>query len=389
MTNASRRPILIGMALLVLAALACRRSLTVTPVSAPPSPSPAPTMTPTPQPTLAPPAVPDLVALQAQLERVYRQSNPGVVAIRTLDNSGLGSGFVVDLAGHIVTNMHVVGEETVLEVDFPSGDKVRGQVIGRDPDLDIAVLQVDVPETWLHPLPLGDSATLEVGAVVVAIGNPFGLSGTMTLGIVSAKGRTMASEHLAPDAGVFSTGDIIQTDAPINPGNSGGPLLNLQGEVVGVNRAIRTERYTTNGEPLNSGIGFAVPINLVKRVLPALIASGRYDHPYLGIASLDDLSLLQLEALGLPPHGGVYITQVVPGGPADQAGLRAGDRRSDLPGVPAGGDLIIRIDDREVRSFGDLMSYLLNYTRPGDTVVLTVWRDGQEVEVPVTLGKRP
>ncbi len=375
--------ILAGVLLLALGVLACRTQAPTSPTA--PVPTAAPTLPATPVSA----AVPNLVALQDQLVRVYRQSNPGVVAIRSLESGGLGSGFVIDLEGHIVTNVHVVDEETVLEIDFPSGYRTRGKVIGTDPDLDIAVLKVDVPQSELHPLPLGDSSTVEVGAVVIAIGNPFGLNGTMTMGIVSAKGRTMESERLLPEGGAFSTGDIIQTDAPINPGNSGGPLLNLDGEVIGVNRAIRTQNFTSNGEPLNTGIGFAVPINLVKRAIPALIATGSYDHPYIGISTIDDLTLPMLEALGLPPRGGVYIMDVAEGSPADQAGLRAGDQPTELHGLYAGGDLIIGIDDQEVQSFGDLMSYLLNHTSPGDTVVFTVLRDGQEIQIPVTLGKRP
>lgn len=366
-----------------IAVLACRRYFS--PVVLTSSPPPSPTSVEL-QPVITP--VPALLDLQEQMIRIYRQTADGVVAIRSLTTGSLGSGFVVDLDGHLVTNLHVVGEEERLEVDFPSGFKAYGTVLGTDPDLDIAVLTVEAPMEELHPLPLGDSASVQVGQVVLAIGNPFGLNGTLTMGVVSARGRTLASEHLASAGGVFSTGDIIQTDAPINPGNSGGPLLDLNGNVIGVNRAIRTQTFTGAAEPLNSGIGFAVPIDLVKRALPDLIQQGHYDHPYVGIVTVDDLPLPTLEALGLPARGGVYIVQVIEGSPAAQAGLRAGDRSIGSSGLKAGGDLIIAVDDKVVRNFGDLMAYLLNTTRPGDTVTFTVLRDGQEVSIPVTLGSR-
>jgi len=341
-------------------------------------------------PLVLPPAA-DVVALQDALVELYQKVNPGVVALRVLSREGgsRGSGFVLDAEGHIVTNYHVVENASVLEVAFSSGYKTRGKVIGTDLDSDLAVLQVDVPATELHPLPLGDSDLVRVGQTVAAIGNPFGFNGTMTLGIVSGLGRTMESLHEAPSGGVYSSGDIIQTDAAINPGNSGGPLLNLKGEVIGVNRAIFTTRFTDLGQPVNSGIGFAISINIVKRVAPSLIAEGKYDYPYVGISSMDDLSLLAIEALGLPRSTGVYITQVVPGSPADKAGLRAGDRATDIPGLMAGGDLIIAVDGQEVKSFGDFLSYLIKHKSPGDAVVFTVLREDKELEIEVILGKRP
>ena len=252
-------------------------------------------------------SVPDLIDLQGSLVALYERVNPGVVAIRVLteQGGGLGSGFVIDKEGHIVTNFHVIEGFTDLEVDFPSGYKTRGEVAGTDTDSDLAVIKVDAPADVLHPLPLGDSSNLKVGQTVVAIGNPFGLSGTMTTGIISALGRTLSSLHNAPGGTPFTAGDIIQTDAAVNPGNSGGPLINLAGEVIGVNRAIRTESFSTSQEPVNSGISFAIAVNIVKRVVPSLIETGSYDYPYLGISSLDDISLLQQEALGLPRSTGV------------------------------------------------------------------------------------
>jgi 2-alkenal reductase len=238
------------------------------------------------------------------------------------------------------------------------------------------------------PLPLGDSDQLRVGQPLVAIGNPFGLSSTMTLGIVSAKGRTLDSIRESPDGGFFTAGDIIQTDAAINPGNSGGPLLNLNGQVIGLNRAIRTTN-SLDGEPTNSGIGFAISVNIMKRVIPVLIEEGKYDYPYLGIAALPEISLLEQEALQLTSTSGAYITRIVPGGPAEDAGLRAGARSTDLSGLQRGGDLITAVDGRPVRIFGDLLSYLMTNKSPGDKVLLRVLRGDEELEVELTLGRRP
>lgn len=323
------------------------------------------------------------------LVALYERVIPGVVAIRNLDAASLGSGFVVDREGHVVTNYHVVQDTQRVEVDFTSGYKAYGTVIATDLDSDLAVIKVDAPAEELHPLPLGDSDQLKVGQTVVAIGNPFGLSGTMTVGIISALGRTLESERAAPGGAFFSAGDIIQTDAAINPGNSGGPLFNLRGEVIGVNRAIRTTNFTTTGEPLNSGIGFAISINIVRRVLPVLIQTGHYDYPYLGISAIPELNLAAIEALGLKSFTGAYVTQVVPGSPADKAGLRGGDQPTSIQGLEAGGDLIVAIDGREVKRFDDLLRYLLNNKSPGDTVILTVLRGDQKVDISVTLGKRP
>lgn len=346
---------------------------------------------PTPNPLSIPLKAPDLAVLEDTLVDLYEKSSQGVIAIRVLTEygGGLGSGFVIDKEGHIITNYHVIEDVTDLEVDFLSGFKTRGEVIGTDTDSDLAVIKVNAPPEELHPLTMGDSSQIRVGQTVIAIGNPFGLSGTMTMGIVSAFGRTLQSMHEAPGGGLFTAGDIIQTDAAINPGNSGGPLLNLNGEVIGVNRAIRTFNFTSGEEPLNSGVGFAIAINLVKRVVPILIAEGKYSYPYLGITSLDDLSLLLQEALNLPQATGAYVTSVTPSSPADQAGLRGGADPTDIIGLYGGGDLIIAIDNQPVRQFGDLLSYLLNNKSPGDIVTLTVLRESQEVQLDLTLGERP
>ena len=331
------------------------------------------------------------------LVSLYENVNPGVVAIQTLtiNGGGLGSGFVFDKEGHIITNYHVVEGAEDLEVDFPSGYKVRGEVIATDLDSDIAVIKTNAPAEILFPLPLGDSDQTRIGQTVVAIGNPFGLDSTMTVGIVSAKGRTLSSLRESPDGGTFSAGDIIQTDASINPGNSGGPLLNLNGEVIGINRAIRTSGINVSGEPINSGVGFAISVNIIKRVVPTLIEKGVYDYPYLGITAREELSLIEQEALNITNGdgeylAGAYVVEVIKGSPADKGGLIGGSRSdTGISGLLAGGDLIIAIDNRPVRVFGDLLSYLMTNKSPGDEIVITVLRDKNLKEVTITLGKRP
>jgi S1-C subfamily serine protease len=338
---------------------------------------------------------------EVDLVQLYNLVNPGVVTIWTFVDLGLpvnsttpsgqGSGFVIDLEGHIVTNQHVVADAEEIEVDFPSGFRAWASIVGIDPDSDLALLKVDIPAEELHPLPLGDSDSVKVGEFVVAIGNPFGLSGTMTVGIVSAIGRTLESERQAPTGGQFTAGAIIQTDAAINPGNSGGPLLNMNGEVIGVNRAILTENFTVSGDPTSSGVGFAVPVNIIKRVVPAIIDHGTYDYPYLGISSIsgDAMNLIILEDLGLPANArGAYVTCVTSGGPADEAGI-IGASDCNNTALQPGGDLIISIDDIRVFEFNDLLTYLILQTEPGTEVMLTVLRDGEEVEIPLTIGARP
>lgn len=388
---------------IALAGIAC--SITLPDLNQPTQvpPEPIPTFTsfiPTSQPTL-PGAVSPSPIEKADLSDLYQHVNPGVVTIWTyaelggphdeLTPTGQGSGFIIDTEGRIITNQHVIAGATSIEVALPSGHHYWGELIGTDPDSDLALLQIDAPENVLMPLPLGDSDLVQVGDYVVAIGNPFGLSGTMTSGIVSAIGRTLTSERLAPTGGVFSAGAIIQTDAAINPGNSGGPLLNMNGEVVGVNRAIRTESFTSNGDPTNSGVGFAVPVNIVRRVVPYLIADGSYSYPYLGITSIsgDSLNLPVLEFLGLPENArGAYITCVTPGGPAEDAGL-VGSSDCDETGIEPGGDLITAIDNVRITDFSDLISYLIMETEPGMEILLTIYRVDQEVEISLTIGARP
>jgi len=324
---------------------------------------------------------------QESLVALYENVSPGCVAIFT--ESGQGSGFVFDSQGHIITNYHVIEGAESVEVRFTSGYRVYGTVIGTDLDSDLAVIKVDAAAGELVPLPLGDSSTLQVGQTVIAIGNPFGLESTMTLGIISALGRTLDSERTSPDGQFFTAGDIIQTDAAINPGNSGGPLFNINGEVIGINRAIRTTNFTETGEPVNSGIGFAISVNIIKRVVPVLIETGEYNYPYLGVSSISTLTLDALNALGLKQYTGAYVTNVVPGGPADKAGLKAGDIPTSYADLFAGGDLIIAIDGRDVRTFDEMLAYLITNKSPGDTVVLTVLRGEEKVDLTITLGARP
>lgn len=333
--------------------------------------------------------IPDEVLLQDALIELYENVSRGVVSIQVYSqtSSGLGSGFVIDEEGHIVTNYHVVDEAGEVEVHFPSGLKVFGEVLGVDLDSDLAVIKVDVDPDQLFPLTIGDSDQLRVGQTVVAIGNPYGLSGTMTLGIVSARGRTLESIRQTEAGNFFSAGDLIQTDANINPGNSGGPLLNLNGEVIGINRAIRTSGGLSNTS--NTGIGFAVSSNILRLVVPTLKQGEEYQYPYLGLSSYDSLNLAQAELLGIDQATGAYIAEVVNGGPADQAGLRSGNQTTDVPGLSAGGDLIIAVDGEEILEFSELLSYLLLNKIPGDTIDLTVLRNGESMTFTVTLGERP
>lgn len=334
--------------------------------------------------------VPEYAALEGSLEALYEQVSPGVVSLQftTAEGGGQGTGFVIDKEGHIVTNYHVASEATELEVHFPSGLKVYGTVIGTDMDSDLAVIKVDVDPDVLVPLTLGDSEAIKVGQTVVAIGNPYGLSGTMTVGIVSARGRVLDSMRQTESGTFYSSGDTIQTDALINPGNSGGPLLNLNGEVIGVNRAIQTAGTSITGGAVNTGIGFAISSNTVRRVVPALIETGTYAYPYLGLSSYSNMSLAMVEALKLPQSTGAYVASVVAGGPADQAGIKGGTQPTAVQGLTTGGDLIIAVDGIEIKDFSELMSYLVLNASVGDDIVLTIIRSGKTMDVTVTLGQR-
>lgn len=379
----TRRPRFLLVFVVPLTLLAC----STTSLTPSPTPTRAPTGPVTTVPTLAPsPRQATPLAEAGDLPALYEQVSGGVVAIQAFSASGLsqGSGFVFDGVGHVVTNHHVISGADRIEVDFPSGDKVWATLVGADDNVDLAVLLAPVRPEALRPLPLGDSSQVRVGETVVAIGNPFGLAGTMTVGIISGLGRTLDSERAAPGGGFFSSGAIIQTDAAINPGNSGGPLLDSQGRVIGVNTAIRSLSGT------NSGVGFAVPVDIVRRVVPELIAHGRYRHTWLGVRGRT-ITPEMVEAMNLPVDTGVLIAQVEPGGPAEKAGLRGGDRQVIVSGIPmqAGGDIVIAINDRQVKRFEDLINYLASFTSVGDRVTLTVMRDGKQLEIDVKLEERP
>ena len=371
---------LLALTVLALAVLACQAASfqTQQPVS-----QPVPTIAPIDSNAVNP------AAEQEGLVALYESVSPGTVAIIT--DQGQGSGFVYDGQGNIVTNYHVIEGANTVEVRFTSGYMAYGKVTGTDLDSDIAIVKVDAPASELRPLPLGDSTSLKVGQTVVAIGNPFGLNSTMTVGIISALGRTLDSAHETSGGNFFTAGDIIQTDAAINPGNSGGPLFNINGEVIGINRAIRTTNFTASGEPVNSGIGFAISVNMVKRVVPVLIETGKYDYPFLGISSLpgENLTLPVVEALGLKSYTGAYVTDVVSGGPADQAGIIPGSKPTGIQNLFGGGDLIVAIDGHPVRTFDEMLAYLITNKGPGDSVVLQVLRGDEKVDVTVVLGSRP
>ena len=363
----------------------------------PASPTATPYPLPPPVVVATPTLLPQSLVAEATAEDLllinrYARVIPGVVNINVREDSGseastfgTGSGFLIDTAGHIVTNNHVVENADIIWVTFSDGSLREGHVLGADPDSDLAVIVVPDLPSGAVPLELGDSDALAVGQRVIAIGNPFGWEGTMTTGIISGLGRTLGT-RATESGGYFRNPEIIQTDAPINPGNSGGPLLDVQGRVIGVNSAIQT----TAG--VNMGVSFAIPANTVACIVPHLIEEGFYRYPYLGITSNGEFSVAQLAPeLGLPTRRGVLVSAVEPGGPADQAGILGGDHEVVVMGilVRAGGDIITGVDGHEIQDFAHLIAYLVLETEAGQTVTLTVLRDGQELHIPVVLGERP
>jgi 2-alkenal reductase len=387
---------LVVILMLALSALGCRLG-----GAAPGTGLPQPLVPLGGQPPISVNAPVNPLAAQDSFVALYQRLSPGVVIIKVTgpDGEALGAGFVYDSAGHVVTNYHVVQNAVndKVEVDFLSGFKAYGTVIGTDLDSDLAVVKADAPASELRPLALGDSDALSVGQTVIAIGNPFQYFGSMSVGIVSALHRTLDSQHLTVDTGQpFTAGDLIQTDAAINPGNSGGPLFNMNGEIIGVNRAIETTNFSSSGQPLNSGVGFAVSSNIMRRVLPVIIKDGKYHYPYLGISSYSlgnpsrgGMSLDEIEALGLKRFTGTYITGLADGGPAAKAGLRTGTQATSFPGLNAGGDLIVAIDGHPVLQYDDLIAYLITQKAPGDELVLTVVRGDETLDITVTLAPRP
>ena len=321
------------------------------------------------------------------LTDLFHKVEKSVVQITDSDEtnvfeSRLGSGFVYDDNGHIITNHHVVsGGGSRLDVTFPDGTVYRASVIGSDPYTDVAVLYVEeVSKEKLLPLPLADSSMIRVGEQVAAIGNPFGLSGSMSAGIISGVGRQIPAQ----EAEDFSIPDIIQTDAPINPGNSGGPLLNMRGEVIGINSAI----YSTTGQ--FAGVGFAIPSSTIAKIVPSLITTGSFQHPWLGIAG-KDMTPGIADYLGLDEPRGFLVMEVVAESPAEKAGIQRGNEDVVIDGmqVKLGGDVIIAIDNNTVRKIDDILAYVEREKSVGDGLKLTILRDGQTIEVMATLGARP
>jgi len=320
------------------------------------------------------------------LTELFEQSELGVVSISVTKISdhgdstrGVGSGFVFDKEGHIITNNHVVNDAKKIVVTFVDGTSHHAEIIGTDPYADLAVIKIDVDSEKLHPLPLGKSSILSVGEQIAAIGNPFGLSGSMTSGIVSQLGRILPSQGTG-----FSISDVIQTDTAINPGNSGGPLLNMKGQVVGINTAI----YSTDGS--FSGVGFSVPSDVAKKIIPSLIKDGGYLHPWIGITTSNIYPDLA-DALNLDDAKGVLVMTVVKDSPADKAGLRGSSQSIIVDDVEllVGGDVILSMDGNDVRKIDDVLMHLQREKSVDDKLNLGVLRDGQMVNVVLTLEKRP
>lgn len=368
-----------------LTALACGLSIS--------SPEPAYVPPPTREVVIATPVSPVIPqpALitneDAVLTDLYNRINPSVVNIitymndgRLLTASGQGSGFLYDLDGHIVTNSHVVHGSDAVEVVFSNGETISAEIVGQDLHSDLAVIKAESLPAGVQALTLADFNTIAVGQTVVAIGNPFGLGGTLTRGIVSALGRNI------PALTSFSIPQAIQTDAPINPGNSGGPLLNLNGEVIGVNAQIETDGTSRT----NSGIGFAIPVSIVKKVVPELIENGEYIWGWLGVRG-GNVNPPLVKAMKLSQNTGAYIAEVIDGGPSDKAGLRGASQETTIDGrvIQIGGDVIIAVDGQPVNTFDDLLIYIALNTTPGQTVQLTILRNNETRQVEVTLEPRP
>jgi len=319
---------------------------------------------------------------------IYQKASPSVVNVistvitrdfflNPIPREGSGSGSIIDTRGHILTNNHVIRDAQKLEVTLVDGSKWPAKLVGTDPDTDLAVLKINAPPEKSKPLALGDSKKLQVGQKVLAIGNPFGLGLTLTTGIISSLGRTIRSE-------VGTTiEDVIQTDASINPGNSGGPLLNSEGEIIGVNTAI----LSPTG--VSVGIGFAIPVNTAKRIASELMAKGFVSHPYLG-AVVHTIIPQFAKALDLKSEKGAMVVEVTPGGPADKAGLKGANKQAQIGNFlhPVGGDIIIQVDQSEVKEAEDLIKYLRE-RKIVDVVTFKIIRDGKTRDVKVTLQERP
>ena len=334
-----------------------------------------------------PKAVGEVAFLQKQnlsLIEIFDKSEPGVVRVNVQKNEtkdaggGVGSGFVFDKKGHVITNAHVIDDAEKVTVTFLDGRSYNAEIIGIDEATDIAIIKVNIEPTLLHPLTIGNSSNLKVGEPIAAIGNPFGLSGSMTSGIVSQLGR------LLPSSTEYRIPDIIQTDAAINPGNSGGPLLNMYGEVVGINTAIQS----ATGE--FTGVGFAVPSQTVSKIVPTLVEKGEYSHPWIGISGRDiDPDLAKV--LELKEAVGFLVITVVEDSPAFEAGLIGSEKFIEVEGVkyPMGGDVILTVDGVEVRKIDDILIHLQRAKSVGDEMILEVLRDGRTTSVTIVLQERP
>ena len=315
---------------------------------------------------------------------IFEKAEPGVVRVNTQRNQtenetgGVGSGFVFDKKGHIITNAHVIEDSTKTVVTFLDGRSYNAQIIGVDKYTDIGVIKVNADLKLLHPLSLGDSSNLQVGEPITAIGNPFGLSGSMTSGIISQMGR------LLPSGSGYSIPDVIQTDAAINPGNSGGPLLNMRGDIVGINTAIQS----STGE--FTGVGFAIPSQTVAKIVPTLISEGEYKHPWIGISGRD-INPDMANVLGLKDALGFLIITVVEDSPASDAGLIGSNKTIEVEGkdYPVGGDIILAVDGIDVRKIDDILIHLQRGKAVGDEMVLEVLRDGRTTNFTIVLQERP
>ena len=331
------------------------------------------------------------------LPDLFTKVEKSVVQVTEQDNSNelgsrLGSGFVYDKDGHVITNYHVVvpgsNNNDELQVSFLDGNVYSAELVGFDQFADLAVIKVkNITSDKLTPLPLANSTNLRIGETVVAIGNPFGLSGSMTVGIVSGLGRLLPSNENGENLGTtssFSIPNIIQTDAAINPGNSGGPLIDTQGRVIGINTAI----FSNTG--VYSGVGFAIPSNTISKVAQSLIQTGSYRHPYIGIIGLS-LTPDLAKQIGLIQTKGFLVTSITKGSPAEEADLRAGTTTKTLNGrdFDVGGDIILKIDNRDVTKIDDILAYLESQKHVGDKIHLTILRDNTIRELDLVLGERP
>jgi len=376
---------------LIFPVLAMACSLFVPRSTPTPAPQPAKVIESVATPLVVPAVQEPPIIVDSETDQIYinlyERVNPSVVNILIYAREGNlftpvgeGSGFVYDGAGHIITNAHVVHGSEQIDVIFSEGTIQPADIVGEDLHSDLAVIKVEALPQGVSPLPLGDMNSVKVGQSVVAIGNPFGLGGTLTRGIVSALGRTIPAQTS------FRIPQSIQTDAAINPGNSGGPLLNLDGQVIGINAQIQTQSLDRS----NSGVGFAIPVSIVERVVPGLIQDGEYVWPWMGVSG-HALDPLTAQAMALPFTKAAYLSSIYSNGPADDAGLRGTTEETTINDrlVEIGGDIITAVDGQPIESFDDLLLYIALSGSPGKTITMTIYRDGEYKEVELVLEARP